>query len=251
MFSPVPFTPVAWTSIYTGSPMERHGVKSLDWRPWLSAGAFNQVDKCFWNILNDKGVKVELMNLPCTWPPKPVDRYMVSGFPAAPDDFPSIKGITYPSELEKRLPSGYIEAMDMIHWKPKYRHTEWANWIKQMSVNDLLNYIEKTSNILIDTFINFHSEEAGLGFIQFSFLDRTGHLGHGYPESLKLVNVIINRLTDSFKPENILIISDHGEALHPSGHKKYGTFAFKGEIKPAKTTKDVEYSVLDLFEVEL
>jgi len=247
LLSPDPFTPIAWTSIYTGSSKERHGVKDLDWGPWLSHGGLPKGNEYFWHVLNKRGFKVELMNLPCTYPPTPVDRYMVSGFPLTGQFFSEAKSFTYPPDIEERLPKGYIEAMDMIHWQEVYHHLAWKDWLLQMSVEELLSRIHENCSLLIDTFIDLHSSETDLGFIQFSFLDRTGHIRHGYPESLSLVNPLIEKLKHALEPENILIVSDHGEALHPQGHKKIGVFAVKGNLTPAPSVDKVAASILEMF----
>lgn len=55
----------------------------------------------FWQIANDNGLRVGLINLPLTYPPEPVDGYMVTGMIT-----PSNAGVfTYPESLTEQLRS--------------------------------------------------------------------------------------------------------------------------------------------------
>jgi predicted AlkP superfamily phosphohydrolase/phosphomutase len=55
---------------------------------------------CIWDICSKKGIKVGVFNVPGTYPPYPVNGFMVSGFPV-----PSHKTWSYPDDLMKRLDS--------------------------------------------------------------------------------------------------------------------------------------------------
>jgi predicted AlkP superfamily phosphohydrolase/phosphomutase len=55
---------------------------------------------CIWDICSKKGLKVGVFNVPGTYPPYPVNGFMISGFPV-----PSHKTWSYPDDLMKRLDS--------------------------------------------------------------------------------------------------------------------------------------------------
>ncbi len=53
---------------------------------------------CFWDICSKEGMKVGVFNVPGTYPPYPVNGFMISGFPV-----PTRKVWAYPETLMKRL----------------------------------------------------------------------------------------------------------------------------------------------------
>jgi len=94
-----PVTSPAWPSFMTGKNPGKHGVFDFI-RP--SAGTFEMVNasqidgRLLWEILGEAGYSVGVLNVPITYPPRPVNGYMVPGL-LAPD-----QGITtYPPDLLK------------------------------------------------------------------------------------------------------------------------------------------------------
>ena len=55
---------------------------------------------CFWDICSQNGMKVGVFNVPGTYPPYPVNGFIVSGFPV-----PTRKVWSYPAELMGRIDS--------------------------------------------------------------------------------------------------------------------------------------------------
>lgn len=53
---------------------------------------------CFWDLCSERGMKVGVFNVPGTFPPYPVNGFMISGFPV-----PTRKVWAYPRTLMKRL----------------------------------------------------------------------------------------------------------------------------------------------------
>ena len=70
-----------WASVQTGLPPEAHGVYGATAANWHTA-AFKNGVKTIWRALNEKGVKCGLVNFPVTYPVRPVDAFIVCGFPA-------------------------------------------------------------------------------------------------------------------------------------------------------------------------
>jgi predicted AlkP superfamily phosphohydrolase/phosphomutase len=99
-----PITPAAWTTFMTGKGPGRHGI--IDFEKYdvhTNTLSFNHtqaiLEKTIWEILSEKGVRVGSINLPMTYPPHPVNGFMVSGFetPDIHSDF------TYPPELKDEI----------------------------------------------------------------------------------------------------------------------------------------------------
>ena len=99
-----PSTAPAWVSMVTGKNPGKHGV--FDFRLGLSSGFERPLVSShsigaqrLWQVLNRKGKKVGLINLPLTYPPEPVEGFLISGM-MTPS--PQV-AYTYPPELKERL----------------------------------------------------------------------------------------------------------------------------------------------------
>lgn len=95
------FTPTAWSSFMTGMNPGKHGIMGFiiygrDGAPKV-ASALDRRGEEIWTILSKYGKRVVVINVPMTYPPKPVNGVLISGFPA-----PS-KGFAYPPEVERWL----------------------------------------------------------------------------------------------------------------------------------------------------
>ncbi len=99
-----PITPAAWTTFMTGKGPGRHGIIDFEkYEPAASRLSFNSTyeirEKTIWQILSDKGLRVGSINVPMTYPPRPVNGFMISGF-----ETPSIDAdFTYPPELKNEI----------------------------------------------------------------------------------------------------------------------------------------------------
>ncbi len=105
-----PITPAAWTTFMTGKGPGRHGIVDFEkYDAETHTLTFNSTyeirEKTLWELLSEKGLRVGSINVPMTYPPKPVNGFMISGF-----ETPSIESdFTFPSELKneifRRIPS--------------------------------------------------------------------------------------------------------------------------------------------------
>ncbi len=66
-----PIPEVVWTSVATGKPSEQHGVMGF------AATAEDVRSLRIWDILQERGWSVGLFGWPVTWPPPPVDGFVV------------------------------------------------------------------------------------------------------------------------------------------------------------------------------
>lgn len=99
-----PITPAAWTTFMTGMGPGRHGVidfEHYDTRANILEfnSAFEIKDKTIWQILSEKGLRVGSIHLPMTYPPQPVNGFMVSGFETPTVDV----NFTYPQDLKQLI----------------------------------------------------------------------------------------------------------------------------------------------------
>ena len=109
---------VAWSSFMTGVNPARHGIYGFIDRPIGSLKPFiptarNMQARTLWEILSQAGKRVIVMNVPVTYPPRPVNGLLVSGFLA-----PRLEKATYPPELSRELAEmSYI--LDVDPWQAR------------------------------------------------------------------------------------------------------------------------------------
>lgn len=94
---------VSWASYMTGLNPGRHGVYGFaDRQPrslerFIATGA-TIAAPTLWEMLSRAGKRVVVMNVPCTYPPRPVMGVLVAGFLS-----PSVDVATYPPGIGRRL----------------------------------------------------------------------------------------------------------------------------------------------------
>jgi len=113
-----PITPAAWTTFMTGKGPGRHGIVDfLRYDPAADRLSFNNHieirEKTIWEILSDKGLRVGSINVPMTFPPRPVNGFMISGF-----DTPSVDlDFTYPRDLKHEILSRWPDYTHEKKWE--------------------------------------------------------------------------------------------------------------------------------------
>ena len=114
-----PITPAAWTTFMTGKSPGIHGI--IDFERYdvrthqLSFNTTNCLAdiRTIWEILGDKGLRVGAVNVPMTFPPTPVNGFMISGFetPGTTADF------TYPAELKADILARWPDYSFKNRWR--------------------------------------------------------------------------------------------------------------------------------------
>ncbi len=116
------YTPPAWTSAATGVNPGRHGIYGFygsnaqsDRQVLMHSGKIKS--STIWEMANAQGARVGIYNLPLTYPPQPLDGWMVSGM-MTPGFGEKQRGISHPQSLEPRI----------LEWAPEYVVDVSANW---------------------------------------------------------------------------------------------------------------------------
>jgi len=116
-----PITPAAWTTFMTGKGPGVHGI--IDFERYdvrtnqLSFNSTLCLDnvRSIWQILGDRGLTVGSVNVPMTYPPVPVNGFMVSGF-----ETPSIEAdFTYPASLKQDILRRFPDYSYATRWRRK------------------------------------------------------------------------------------------------------------------------------------
>ncbi len=108
-------TAVAWSSFITGMNPGKHGVFDFARR---IPGAYDQEltnaarrsGRSLWRVLSDAGRRVGVVNVPMTFPPEPVNGFLISGL-----DTPGLdSAYTYPPELKAQVNDVHFIAVSTI-----------------------------------------------------------------------------------------------------------------------------------------
>jgi predicted AlkP superfamily phosphohydrolase/phosphomutase len=112
-----PVTAPAWATFMTGKNPGQHGVFNF-FRRDPSGYAYEEtagfVDNrsvhgaALWDVAGQAGLRVGIVNVPLTYPPRPVNGFLISGMLTPP----SAQQFTYPPELAETLPN---YAIDLDH----------------------------------------------------------------------------------------------------------------------------------------
>jgi predicted AlkP superfamily phosphohydrolase/phosphomutase len=107
-----PSSPPAWTSAVTGVNPGKHGIFGFVKGMKPSVGSpkliyYTSRDRMadpIWILLNERGKRSVVINVPCSSPPDSIEGVMISGFPhTSPTDF------TYPPEYRLKIPDYRID----------------------------------------------------------------------------------------------------------------------------------------------
>jgi predicted AlkP superfamily phosphohydrolase/phosphomutase len=106
---------VAWASFMTGQNPAKHGIFGfVDRDPatlkTLIPTSRNMASRTLWEHLSDAGKRVVVMNVPSTYPPRPVNGLLISDFLT-----PSIDKVAYPPQVVERL-KGWGYRIDTDPW---------------------------------------------------------------------------------------------------------------------------------------
>ncbi|MBN1423081.1 alkaline phosphatase family protein [Candidatus Fermentibacteria bacterium] len=166
-----PTTPPAWTSVLTGVNPGKHGIFDFrdsyhrdPRRPLVSSRSMRAPR--IWQILNAAGLRAAIMNVPITFPPEPLDGFMISGMMTPNDE----ADYTYPAELKSRLNDmvgHYVVDVDI----PRYDVEIWSDAVV------FFDDVERAFTRRSQAFLRLLEEEQWDFFmVVFVVLDRIQHL---------------------------------------------------------------------------
>ncbi len=203
LYSEIPVTPVAWSSIYTGKNPAKHGILGFrNHKPrtydHMGVNSTLRDAKDIWEIAGSHGKKVVVVNTPLTYPPRPVNGYLVSGFMA-----PSIiDKITYPPSL-----AGEIKKISH-----NYHVGTPPSYIKSLYLKRLHGTIQTVGDVALHLMAQTDWDLAFVVFketdeVQHSFYDKPGRMLGLY----KHVDRIVGEMLRKAGPDAYtFVVSDHG-----------------------------------------
>lgn len=202
-----PWTPTAWSTIVTGKNPGKHGVfdmlrKKPGGYEFMPTNASFRMGTPFWKYLNQQGIRTGMVNVPFTYPPTPVDGFMVCGF-GTPASLPQI---AYPEEV-----NGWLK--DQFHdFKPEVD----AETLRSAPPEQIFG-IEKEQQARFVHIATHLADryQVDVLVINLMFPD---HANHKMPtleqvqESYLHTDEDLARLLEHFQPENVMLLSDHGSS---------------------------------------
>jgi predicted AlkP superfamily phosphohydrolase/phosphomutase len=99
-----PLSPAAWSSFATGMNPGKHGVFDHAYRhpdsyEIVPTNARSRVGRTLWQLIGEQGGRVGVINVPETYPPEPVNGFLITGMSTPSDD----SDFCYPETLAKEL----------------------------------------------------------------------------------------------------------------------------------------------------
>lgn len=125
-------SPTAWASFITGLNPGQHGVydfvrRDPDSYELKVVRADQYPGASIWRLLSEQGQRVGVMNVPMTYPPEPVNGFLLSGLGT-----PDFATYSYPAEMQKALDSaGY--RVNKKFFFVRDRQDEWLEDIAAMT----------------------------------------------------------------------------------------------------------------------
>ncbi len=116
-----PITPAAWTTFLTGKQPGSHGIIDFERYDVHTNKLELNSTRCLghvrniWQILGDRGFAIGSVNVPMTYPPIPVNGFLVSGFETPGPH----KEFVYPALLKKELLKRWPDPTVRKNWQRK------------------------------------------------------------------------------------------------------------------------------------
>ncbi|MBN2065258.1 MAG: alkaline phosphatase family protein [Candidatus Thermoplasmatota archaeon] len=219
-----PLSSTAWASFMTGMTPSNHGAYDFIIKKQGSYGSkfLNGTlikAPAFWETLGSAGKKAIVQNVMGTYPPKPVNGYLITGFLSPPG-----AGYTYPAtfqeEIEQRFgnyprapgtsvpPGGEREYIQQVFDNFKKR-VDITHYLLDTKEWDLFVVVFEATDILQHAFWKYYAEPQRIGkdalFIQ-----------NAIPEIYRRFDVLLSQILEKIdKNTTLVVVSDHGfNCLH-------------------------------------
>lgn len=140
-----PVSGPAWVSFMTGKDPGRHGIydfhRFLPGRCGKQIVSFNNIaGKSLWEVLSSQGRKAGVINVPVTYPPFPVDGFMITGMLTPPD---AGERRMHPPSLYKELKEKFGEYISDVWW------TQYGSRQKAKLLRDLIDCMNQRQRMTV------------------------------------------------------------------------------------------------------
>lgn len=155
-----------------------------------------------WDLLDKKNKSVGIMNIPGTYPPEPVNGFLVSGMMTPPSD----KRYYHPQEIGRYL-DNYKIGLEL----EKLGELPDESIEKDELLRELYGVHERRANAILSILADFPVD---LFVVNFKEIDELQHLFWNSESTLlefyRRVDESMKKICSEFDPTHIIVMSDHG-----------------------------------------
>lgn len=159
-----------------------------------------------WDYLNQAGYRTGVVNMPATYPPRPLDGPVVSGGPDAVEgEYRSLSsGYTHPPELEERLRSEYDYS---VHPDPLLS----SNRDGAAEIDEILRLLKVRLEVAEDL---FREQDLDFMHVTLFYLNVLHHFFWDGEPTRRAWRLVDEKVADLLELEdtNVILVSDHGSA---------------------------------------
>lgn len=198
-----PITPVAFSSFLTGTNPGKHGV--FDWTVRGADGNTQPVSAAmrrgmpFWHYLNRTGVRVGVFNIPVTYPPQPIEGFLVPGITAPR----GARNLTWPAQvldwIEDRFGPYRVDV-------PHARLDEGV----ESYVSAWLRYEEMQTDAALMLMDEYNVDVLAFNYASLDRINHFSPLQEHLETVLTNVDAQIGRFVERYPEANFILMSDHG-----------------------------------------
>ncbi|MDT8306087.1 MAG: alkaline phosphatase family protein, partial [Anaerolineae bacterium] len=218
-----PITPTAWTTVFTGKNPGKHGIygfQELDPATYerRPVHARRHRQKNLWELLGESGRRSIVLDVPFTYPPRPLEGLMITGYatPRRPDTV-----FSYPSDLHAKLPAALHDQIRVA--LPAHRFDR-----SQAFIDEWRTIMDGRRRLLVhlarhepwDLFFAVFSITDNMAHVFWTFLD-PAHPNYARPKApafrealfgaYEQCDAALGELLEALPAAtNVLVISDHG-----------------------------------------
>lgn len=247
-----PLTPAAWTTFFTGKNAGKHGIFDFqkinpETYEIHTVRTDQHREKTLWELLGDAGRQAIITDVPFTYPPRPLNGWMITGY-GTPRTAGTI--FTHPTDLAQHLPAALRSEVKVALPTNRFERSQYfiEEWQAVMDGRRrLLRYL--ITERPWDLFMHVFSITDNMAHVFWTYIDpahpnyykREGAIYreaflHGY----EMCDQILGELMELAGPETTtIILSDHGfGSIRP--HQYLFQRLLKGEylkVKGASTPR--------------
>lgn len=247
-----PLTSAAWTSFQTGKSPGMHGVLGFS-LPSMTRAYVNSTSiqgKTLWQHLSDFGLTVGVVNCPVTYPPYPINGFMITGLLTPPGS----PNFTYPPELSDELegyridvriqnnPYGFLRADQRVDAEAFWRDLHEVTARRTEASLRLLR--ERRP----DVFMVAYTGMDRISHLYWTTIDpKSPGFDEGHPHVRETVRYLgsldsaIGAFLEAAPGAHVFFVSDHGFRAHPT--LKFHMSVFLREAGLLSTTSEKSVAV--------
>ena len=204
-----PLSANAWSSFITGTNAGQHGIYDFSRRIPGSydvelTNARMRAGDSLWRILSNAGLRVGVVNVPMTYPPEPVNGYLVSGLLT-----PGLDALhTYPADLASEIDDQHFIAVSTVGKSHSLYLAETLEGIdRRFEVQHRLMAKEP-----VDFFMNVIMETDAIQHCSWDMMNQPNHPGRDsilsvYQRIDHHLGILVDQLPSDV---TLILISDHG-----------------------------------------